>query len=81
MSVLLDGEKKVIKHLETADTFGEIPLVVDGSVGGGKREATITAMEMSRVVFIPYAKFAELLDTFPGPRQKVLRSDMAKMVP
>lgn len=81
VTVEVDGKPKVIKHLETADTFGELPLIVDGSVGGGKREATLIATEKSRVVIIPYSKFADIMDTFPGPRQKAIRAEMAKMVP
>lgn len=80
VTVEVDGKPKVIKHLETADTFGELPLIVDGSVGGGKREATLIATEKSRVVIIPYSKFADIMDTFPGPRQKAIRAEMAKMV-
>jgi hypothetical protein len=75
-----NGEPQIVGRIRAADTFGEMPLIVDGSIGGGKREATLTSVEKSTLVVISYTKFAQMFESLSPARKKALRTELTKMV-
>ena len=60
-----------VRVLQEGDTFGEIPLAMDGQLLAGKREATLHAADddVDLMIFtIDYKKFAALMQELPSSR-------------
>ena len=59
--------------LEVGDTFGEVPLALDGQIVGGRRESTLHASENPdievKIFTIDYRKFAAFLEELPASRR------------
>jgi CRP-like cAMP-binding protein len=58
--------------LQVGDTFGEIPLALDGQIVSGRRESTLHASEDDvevKIFTIDYRKFAAFLEELPASRQ------------
>lgn len=66
ISVMKDGEDTTLAYLKDGNYFGEMAVIK-----GEKRTATVTAMTRVSAVALMGEDFKELLEQFPGIREKI----------
>jgi cAMP-dependent protein kinase regulator len=69
-----DGKRRVVEELGPGDFFGEIALLT-----GGKRTASVRAMERAELVCLKMDAFKEILDKFPPIRERIEKEGELRM--